>query len=436
MFKKMIKRVLGAAPGLKETAVRVYRGVCSVRYLRYALTTKVDPRLVVFESYLGRKYSCSPRALFEAMASDPAYDGYEKVWMMEEPEKYRFLEEEFPGTRVVRYKSAEFYRTYARAGYWITNYILPDGVRKREGQTYVQCWHGTPLKKIGCDVPRQQLSRREQKRTWRTYDREGKEIDYMISPSPFYSKVVHRAFRLRRQAKIVELGYPRNDDLFTADADKIERIRKELALPEGKKVILYAPTWRERDHVPGEGYVWESGIDLDRLQEELQEEAVILFRAHYFVTKAIDFSKYEGFLYNVSDYDEINDLYLVSDMLVTDYSSVFFDYANLERPILFYMYDYEAYSEEMQNYYFGIEWLPGPVITEKKDISGDIRELLFDFSDNNTCKSNDVQIDLSDAVNVSYREKYSRFNRRFNPHREAVSASVLKEVFHGNQSTL
>ena len=100
------------------------------------------------------------------------------------------------------------------------------------------------------------------------------------------------------------------------------------------------------------------------------------------------------------------------------------------------MYDYEEDSKEMQDFYFGIEWLPGPVITEKRDISGDIRELLFGFLDNNKDKGKNFQIDHDDAVNVSYSEKYSRFNKRFNPHREAVSASVLKEVFHGNQSTL
>ena len=414
-FKKRILKLLNRSSGLKETAVGVYRAVCGLRYRRYTVTNRVDPDLVVFESYLGRKYSCSPRALFEAMADDPAYDGYQKVWMMTEPEKYRYLEQRYPNTRVVKYKSAEFYRTYARAGYWITNYLLPDGIRKRRGQTYVQCWHGTPLKKIGVDVPRQQLSRREQKRTWKTYDREGRQIDFMISPSPFYSKVVRRAFRLRSQAKLPELGYPRNDALFTADAEAVRRIRKALGLPDGKKVILYAPTWRERDHVAGEGYVWESGIDLDRLQEKLGDKAVILFRTHYFITRAVDFSRYEGFLYNVSDYDEINDLYLVSDMLVTDYSSVFFDYANLERPILFYMYDYEEYAKEMQDFYFGLEWLPGPVITEKRDISDDILALFDDFT-----------VD----------RKIRRFNRRFNPHREAVSASVLKEVFHGRQSSL
>mgnify|MGYP000910123033 CR=1 FL=1 len=106
-----------------------------------------------------------------------------------------------------------------------------------------------------------------------------------------------------------------------------------------KKVILYAPTWRENQHLPGEGYQFQLPVDFKRWREVLGDEYVILFRAHYFISNSFDFVAFSGFVYDVSQMDDINPLYLAADVLITDYSSVFFDYANLRRPILFFMYD-------------------------------------------------------------------------------------------------
>ncbi|MBQ1311000.1 MAG: CDP-glycerol glycerophosphotransferase family protein [Blautia sp.] len=407
---KTAKKLINITPGVKATSVFVYEKLCALRYRLDAAGTRPDRNIVVFESYLGRKYSCSPRAFYEAMLRDERYRNLKKVWMFTEPEKYRELAEKDPSTVLVKYQSAEYYRYYARAGYIITNYHLASGIFRRPGQVYVQTWHGTPLKKIGCDVPRSAVGEKEQKRMLEKYTQEGKQIDYMPSPSPFYSRTVKQAFRLGKQARLLEYGYPRNDDLFTDIQKKAEAVRNKLGLPEGKKVILYAPTWRQADHVAGEGYVWKPGLDFDCLQKSLSADAVVLFRTHYFIRESLDFSRYEGFLYDVSDYDEINDLYIVSDLLVTDYSSVFFDYANLWRPILFYMYDFEEYRSEMDDFYFGIEKLPGPIIRERKDISGEIRSLLENFEPDR-----------------AYRE----FNEEFNPCQEPSAGRMLEEIFHG-----
>ena len=100
----------------------------------------------------------------------------------------------------------------------------------------------------------------------------------------------------------------------------------------------------------------------------LGQEYVILFRAHYFISGQYDFGAYDGFVIDVSGLDDVNDLYLVSDLLITDYSSVFFDYANLNRPILFYMYDYEAYKTQMRDFYLDIHTLPGPVVKTQEEL--------------------------------------------------------------------
>ena len=409
-LSRFLKRIANTNPQIKALSVKAYEDLLTMNYRLAVSRTLPDTKLVFFESYLGRKYSCSPRAFYEAMLQDPRYGKYRKIWAFTEPEKHRDLVKKDPDTVLVRYGSREYYRYLASAGYIISNYGLPHGVRKRPGQVYVQTWHGTPLKKIGCDVPRQNLSRQEREYTDRKYRAEGRQIDYMPSPSPFYSETVKRAFRLGRQATLLEYGYPRNDSLFTAREEDIARIRKKLSIPEGKKIILYAPTWRQEDHVAGEGYVYRPALDFQALYNALSGDALILFRTHYFIRENLDLSAYKGFLLDVSDYDEVNELYLISDLLITDYSSVFFDYANLWRPILFYMYDYESYREEMEDFYIGIDRLPGPVIKERRDISEDIKELLDHFVPD---------------------EKYREFNRDFNPCNRPCAAEMLEEIFDG-----
>ena len=404
--KVLAKKLINSTPALKELAVGVYGWMNRRRYQNIKKHTPTEEKTVVFESFLGRQYGCSPKALFLEMVRDPAYAEYTKLWMFTRPEKYKSLEK-YPGTKVIKYGSGEFYQGYARAKYWVTNYHLPSGIKKEADQVYIQTWHGTPLKKIGCDVPDNGTLTADRKRAYKEYAREGQIIDFLPSPSPFYTEKITSAFRLGAQAKILELGYPRNDALFTGTEKKCRKIREKLGIPQDKHTILYAPTWRDDQHTAGTGYTYRLGLDFDALKKNLGKDWVILFRAHYLISNGFDFEKYQGFVRDVSQYDDINDLYLVSDMLLTDYSSVFFDYANLMRPMLFYMYDYENYKNQLRDFYFDAAELPGPVITEEKEISEDILKLWKDFS---------------------YDEKYRRFNEKFNPVREACSKKILEEI--------
>ena len=132
---------------------------------------------------------------------------------------------------------------------------------------------------------------------------------------------------------------------------------------------------------------------MDRLRRELGDDYVILFRVHYFVANQFDFTRYEGFVYNVTEYDDISALYVISDMLITDYSSVFFDFANLGRPMIFYMYDREAYADDIRGFYLSLDELPGPIVTTEEELLDSIKNYRKD----------------------DYDEKYREFNQKYNP---------------------
>ena len=181
--------------------------------------------------------------------------------------------------------------------------------------------------------------------------------------------------------------------MFNFDESYADSVRESLGINKNKKVILYAPTFRDNQH-DGAGYVYDTHLDFRRLQQAIGDEYVVLFRAHYFVANQFDFDKYTGFVYDVSDLDDITPLYTISDLLITDYSSVFFDYANLSRPIIFYMYDLDEYAEGIRGFYIDINELPGPIIENEEELPAAIKEALSgDFSPN---------------------EKYTMFNEKYN----------------------
>ena len=227
------------------------------------------------------------------------------------------------------------------------------------------------------------------------YRTDAKKFTYLISPSPFCTKVFSTAWNLintHQTHKIIEEGYPRNDRLINATDEERAEIRKFLGV-EGKKVILYAPTWRDNQHTSGEGYTYRTEVDFDKLQRELGDEYVILFRAHYLVANSFDFDRYQGFIRDVSTYSDINDLYIAADILITDYSSVFFDFANLRKPEIFYMYDLEEYANELRGFYISLDELPGPIVRDEDALIKEIKA------------ADDWQPD----------EKYEAFRARFNP---------------------
>lgn len=367
--------------------------------LSYSLS-KIDDKMIIFESYMGRQYSDSPKELYLYLLR---YKYYKFIWVFKDPNKHNIKK----GIKV-RYGSKQYYKYYAKAKYWISNSRLNEALFKRKKQIYIQIWHGTPLKRLGYDILKTDNAMNSLKDIQKKYSNDSKRYNYMISPSSYCSNIFKSAFNLKENTVIKEIGYPRNDSLFRYKKNDINKLKKKLKIPLNKKIILYAPTWRDNQHVSGIGYTYKLGIDLSILHKYLSKDYIILFRTHYFVNNIIDLGVCKNFIIDVSNYENINDLYIVSDLLITDYSSVMFDYANLKKPMIFYMYDYSEYKNNIRDFYFDLNNLPGPII-----------------KDANTKKLCETVLKYSFE---KYKLKYEKFNKKFNYLDNAkVTEKVVKE---------
>ena len=355
---------------------------------------KIEPKTIIFYAFKGKSYACSPKAIYEYMMTYKEYADFHFIWAFTEPEKYQFLLKN-ENTTIVKYGGSEFEKKLITAKYWIFNYRIEDHIYPKKEQVYIQCWHGTPLKKLGYDLKATHNAMNSETEIHDKYRIDAKKFKYLISPSRFATEKFISAWNLKEVHKedvIIEQGYPRNDFLYNFQEEDIKRIKQKLNIPSNKKVILYAPTWRDDQHQAGVGYTYHTEVDFDVLKEKLQNEYVILFRAHYLVANAFDFDKYTDFIYNVSDIDDINELYIVSDILITDYSSVFFDYANLKRPMIFYMYDFDKYKDDLRGFYIDIEELPGCITKTEMELIAAIEN----------------------TKEFEYNEKYQKFNAKYN----------------------
>lgn len=379
-------------------------------YMTQAYPLPVQDNMVFFESFFGRSYSCSPKAIYKAMLQDSRFENYTFVWAFRDPEKYAD-NPDFERAILVKSKSPLYYQYYAQAKYWFTNSRAYDWISKKDQQVYVQCWHGTPWKRLGLDIKVDtQSALNTTQDIWEKYIYEGKLHDWLLSPSPYTTERLGSAFGHADHSKIIERGYPRNDYLYNYTNDDIKRIKNELGIDDSKKVILYAPTWRDDQHKANVGYTYQPEINFDLLRNELGDEYVVLFRAHYFVANSFDFAQYKDFVYNVSEIDDINELYVISDLLITDYSSVFFDYSNLRRPIIFHLYDYQHYAGKLRGFYFGFDELPGPITQTDEELIKAIKTL--------------------NEYEEKYGSSYKAFNEKFTPLDDGhASERVIESVF-------
>ncbi len=308
------------------------------------LFIRVDDKLILINSFAGRKYDDSPKAIFEEMKRDKRFEGYKIVWAFHEPDKF-----EVEGAEKIKTDCFKYFATALKARVWVTNSSVERGLHfKRKKTFYLNTWHGTPIKKMGSDITSGNTS----------FDtKSAYNFDVMNAQSLFEADVFSRCFKIPRE-NFIEVGLPRNDALANYTEEQRDELRRKLNIPTGKKVILYCPTFREYEKDEHLGVVLKPPMDLNKWEKELGDEYVLLFRAHYEVSKVMDI-KDSDFVRNATDYPSLNDLMIASDILLSDYSSVFFDYSIMDKCMIHFTYDYDKYNEQRGMYFDIREYLSG-----------------------------------------------------------------------------
>ncbi len=349
-------------------------GKLSRRFAVYSLIylkSKINDQAVVFQSFNGKSYSDNPKYIYERMyKTNPNLQYY---WILDHPDEI-----EVPGpAKKIKRLSLEYFKVYAKSKVWVSNSRIPLNIKKRENQYYLQTWHGTPLKKLGSDIDNVKMAGTNTYNYKKNFKKESDRWNHLISPNPYSSSIFESAFWIEKD-RVLETGYPRNDILVSCkDIDyKEEFLRKKLNQNNNKTIILYAPTWRDDEYIDKGAYSFKLNLDLDKLYKEFNETHIILLRMHYLIADNLNIEKYKDFIFDMSSYEDINHLYLASDILITDYSSVFFDYSLLDKPILFFGYDIDKYKDELRGFYLDyFNDLPGPIYRTNNQLINAIKKI-------------------------------------------------------------
>ncbi|MGN6751703.1 MAG: bifunctional glycosyltransferase/CDP-glycerol:glycerophosphate glycerophosphotransferase [Intrasporangium sp.] len=339
LLRAMDRRVLGRIRTRRER-LRRRRTVRTSSVIAAARKRSLDPRLVLFEANMGTVYADSPKYVYEKLRT--LRPELRFVWVL--PEGHQ---PPHPDCKVVQRGSREYLDALARATYLVDNQTFPAYVRKRPGQHYLQTWHGIPLKKMGKDVlghAPAPLSPETGVGAW----------DQLVIPNRYFEEVFVPAFDFR--GELLRYGTPRNDPLVNGSLSRSEA-RHLLDLPEDANVILYAPTFREETRLHRTSV--KPPFDVGEILDRLGPDTYLLMRPHYLNRISIP-AAHRHRAVDVRSVEDVNLLYMASDMLVTDYSSVMFDYALLRRPMIFHTYDYDEYVSSRGTYFDLRAVGPGP----------------------------------------------------------------------------
>jgi CDP-glycerol glycerophosphotransferase len=352
---------------------------------------------ILFSCFGGRHAADSPLEIYREL-SRRGFDG-EMAWAVAD---HASITPE--GAPTVVMGSAKYYEALHRSRVLVSNNNFPYYYRKHRDQAYVQTWHGTPLKRIGNDVPSASLSL-----SYRALmQREVHEWDYLLAQSPFAADVLTRAFGYG--GPTLELGYPRNDPLARPVAPVVrQRVLEAIGVGPGMdRIVLYAPTWRDNRRTEDRRYAFVNHLDLQELSEALGPSTTILVRGHS-NTPGLTRDRSWPNVHDVSDYPDVTELMQVADALVTDYSSVMFDYVVTGKPILFLVPDIAEYGGQTRGFYFDLaDVAPGPLLSS----TAEVVEALSNVT----------------AVRNQFTEAYAAFRGGFAPRDDGSAAARVVDA--------
>ncbi len=373
---------------IKKKLKKIIKILVLCIYRIFILLHRTNRRIILFESNVGRNYSGNPRFIYEEMVRRGLDQFYHCYYILEDTSL------SLPGkAKKIRRISLAYFYLFSKAGIWVSDTRMPSYLKKRKSVIYIQTWHGTPLKRLGLDLFQMSMEGESGLEHYkREFAKNAMTWDYLISQNTYSTGIFRRAFAFRQE--VLEIGYPRNDILINENtSDKIAALKKRFRLPSDKKIILYAPTWRDNESYAPHQYRFSTDLDFSCLKEQLAKDYIILVKAHYLVSERIDFNSYQDFLFQFGAAYDIAELYLISDILITDYSSVMFDYSLLNRPMIFYAYDLDYYKDQLRGFYFDfIQEAPGPITKTTQELV----QAILDYDD------------------IRYQEKYQKFKEKYN----------------------
>ena len=360
---------------------------------RHYRTSTAEPQpAVFFESFYSQVVACNPRAIDRRLA-------------LERPDVIRYWSTVDSSVAIpdgavrVLEGSREWWAARRDARLLVVNDWLRKRYRRRPHQKVLQTWHGTMLKRLALDRPHVSL------RTRLAVVRESARWDIMLAQNPHSARIFRSAYRFR--GDLWEEGYPRDDRLITTSGADI---RERLGLPRDVRIVMYAPTWRD-DRADLVDF-----LDLRAFAAELGDDTITLVRGHSRTLRHGDDIVGEHLL-DVTSYPDVADLLAITDVLVTDYSSLMFDFSATGRPIVFYTPDVEHYGDDLRGFYFDLlAEAPGPVTQTHEDLVREIRQAL----------TTDAAVGIdSTAQDI----RYARWRARFNPHDDGHAAErVVRRI--------
>jgi CDP-glycerol glycerophosphotransferase len=379
----------------------------------WAVRSPLRPRTVLYESFAGNGVLDNPEAIFREILRSPDLDDLRHIWVVDDLSDTSAVRAEFARDRrvsFVTYRSAGYFRALATSGYLINNATFPIEFSPRPGQVYLNTWHGTPLKRMGYDMPN---GAAESANTLRNFV----AADFLLSQNRFMTEQMYeRAYKLRGafQGRIVEEGYPRVDRQYLDHQgflDARARLENAGVRLDGRNIVLYAPTWKGDSFANPEHDANELLAAVTELQSKLgRSDYVVLLKTHQVVHRfAAERPELRSIL--VPNDVPTNVVLGLTSVLITDYSSIFFDYLATGRPIVFYTPDSAAYGND-RGTYFALDELPGPVFNELA--------LVADAVSASTSASGDGE------MHPNYVKWQARFTSRDDGH---AAARVVDTVF-------
>ncbi len=356
---------------------------------------KTDAKMVLMNGH-GYKYNDSPRAIYQKMLEMGLDTQFDIVWALKDPDEI-----DIPGrVKKIKIDTIEYFKTALKAKYWISCVNIERGLRfKKREQIYLNTWHGGAINACGNAASDR-------------HDYHWGYINYFCAVGKLDEINYGRDMELN-PASFLESGYPRNDVLSHITPTLKRTTREKLGLDPYKKVILYAPTWRDSKD-GGLSYTIAPPIDWIKWEKELGNEYIVLLRTHPYTTKLMNVT-FNEFVFDFTAYPEINDLFIVADLLISDYSGVLLDYSITERPMICFGYDFEEYVKDRGQFYYDLEKeMPSGILRTEDEVIHAIKCINYEQECLKTrlFKNNHCEFEKGDAtikcINAVFGSDYQR----------------------------